>query len=215
MTKKITLHILAVLASFNLSAQAWKVEIKSNVELRTWKLTGKKEAVESPCAGASIKLYKGGGVVASVQSDAMGNFSILVPPNDNFIIEVSYPGCNTKKFDVNTNGVPPDVGVEGYKPGFDIGGFVMAKPLPGVDYSALKTPLASISYVPRKRNFDDDEAVTQQGLSIVSSIQMEEEVIMKDFCAQNAQGDAALSKGDCALAKTLYEKAQKMIAGEP
>src|ERR1035437_1569710 len=132
----------ALLLSFSASAQNWKLEIKSNVELRTWKLNSKSESVETALAGATIKLFKGSTVVAQVTSNGNGDFILLVPPNDNFIIEVSYPGCNTKKFDVSTMDVPKEVGDDTYKPGFDIGGFIMAKPFKGIDYSPLQIPLA-------------------------------------------------------------------------
>ena len=110
MKKQIILTITLLLFGFCVSAQNWKVEIKSNVELRTWKLTSSSESVETPLAGAYIKLFKGSQMISQVVSDGSGNFSILVPPNDNFIIEVSYPGCNTKKFDVNTQNVPEEIG---------------------------------------------------------------------------------------------------------
>src|ERR1700757_4066600 len=95
-TMKNILKLIAfsLLLTFSAQSQSWKVEIKSNVELRTWKLNGKYEYAETPLAGAVIKLLKGGAMVTQVISDGAGNFSIMVPPNDNFIIEVSYPGCN-------------------------------------------------------------------------------------------------------------------------
>ncbi len=214
MKKSFTLIIATLLLSFSADAQNWKVEIKSNVELRTWKLNSKSESVETPLAGASIKLFKGSTIVTQVTSNGNGDFILSVPPNDNFIIEVSYPGCNIKKFDVNTMDVPKEVGDDNYKPGFDIGGFIMAKPFKGIDYSGLQIPLAKIAYVPRKRNFDDDEAITQQGLSIVAKIGAAENTLIQSFCAANSAGDAALSKPDCPLAKTFYEKALTIIPGE-
>lgn len=46
--------IAVLLLNFSLKAQSWKVEIKSNVEIRTWKLTTKVEVSEKPCLGQPL-----------------------------------------------------------------------------------------------------------------------------------------------------------------
>ncbi|MFL5752086.1 MAG: carboxypeptidase regulatory-like domain-containing protein [Bacteroidia bacterium] len=197
------------------NAQEWKLKLSSNVELRTWKLTTKAESQEKPLLGANIKLMQGSSVVAQVNSDANGDFTLMVPPGGNYIIEVSYPGCNTKRFAVTTKDVPDAVGEGGYVPSFSIGGFVMAKPFPGIDYSGLSQALVKVIYEPKLKNFDDEEAATQKGLEIVSKIAQAEDVLITNFCSTNKAGDVALNKPDCPLAKTLYEKAITIIPGEP
>jgi hypothetical protein len=197
------------------SAQEWKLKLSSNVELRTWKLTTKAESQEKPLLGANIKLMQGSTVVTQVNSDANGDFTLLVPPGGNYIIEVSYPGCNTKRFAVTTKDVPDVVGEGGYVPSFSIGGFVMAKPFPGIDYSGLNQALVKVIYEPKLKNFDDEEAATQKGLEIVSRIARAEDVLITNFCSTNKAGDVALNKPDCPLAKSLYEKAITIIPGEP
>ncbi|MDP2387333.1 MAG: carboxypeptidase-like regulatory domain-containing protein [Bacteroidota bacterium] len=205
--------IAVLLLSFTLKAQSWKVEIKSNVEIRTWKLTTKIEVSEKPCLGATIKLLLNGTVVEQTTSDGGGDFTLHVPPKGSYIIEVSYPGCNTKRAAVITEGVP-DFGEEVFNPSFGIGGFVMSKPLPGIDYSGLQQPMVKVGYIPRIKNFDDDEAYTQQSLGVVGKISAAENALMESFCATNRSGDEALKKPDCPLAKILYEKAISMIPGE-
>src|SRR5574343_176828 len=50
-----------------------------------------------------------------------------------------YQGCNAKKFSIVTTGVPQELQNDpSWKPSFSIGGFVMAKPFPGIDYSGLQ-----------------------------------------------------------------------------
>ncbi|HEY1039009.1 MAG TPA: hypothetical protein VGF30_06360 [Bacteroidia bacterium] len=195
------------------TAQSWKVEIKSNVEIRTWKLTTKVEVTEKSCMGASIKLLQDGKVIEQTTSDGDGDFTLHVPPKGTFIIEVSYPGCNTKRATVITEGVP-DFGEEVFNPSFGIGGFVMAKAWPGIDYSALNQPLVKVVYVPRIKNFDDDQGYTDQALVNVGKISAAENALLESFCATNKAGDDAMKVPDCPLAKTLYEKAIKMIPGE-
>lgn len=196
-------------------AQGWSVKISSNVEFRTWKLTTKADKEEKALLGASITLYQGSKVISQNTSDSNGDFVVNVPGNGEYVLTVSYPGCNTKKFSIITTGVPPDVQQDpNFKPSFSIGGFVMAKPFPGIDYSGLQQTLVKVVYEPKIRNFDDDEAYTEVGLGIVMKISASENVLINNFCNTNKAGDAALVKPDCPLAKMLYEKAIAMIPGE-
>ncbi|MGZ4037791.1 MAG: hypothetical protein ACXVPQ_08185, partial [Bacteroidia bacterium] len=182
------------------------------MELRTWKLTTKADKTEEPLSGATIVLYKGTTVVHKSATNITGGFEVLVPLNGEFILEVSYSGCNTKRFYVSTLDVPEDVRKEGYfKPTFSIGGFVMAKPFPGIDYSGLQQPLVKVAYSAKIKNFDDDANYTDVGLSIVSKIADAENTLIEKFCATNRAGDAALAKPDCPLAKKLYNEAIALI----
>ncbi len=196
-------------------AADWQLKLSSNVEIRNWKLTSKAEKEEKSLAGASIVLTKNGQMVAQTTSNANGDFTIMVPPNGDYILTVSYPGYNTKRFAVNTYNVPEDFAKNDYKPTFSIGGFIMAKAFPGIDYSGLEKPLVKVEFKQKKKVFDHDEAVTNEGLRIVTKIYNDEDALIQNFCNTNKQGDIALAKPDCPLAKMLYEKAIKIIPGEP
>jgi hypothetical protein len=213
---KRSLHFLVLIVLITVSplfSQGWELDLRSNVEIRTWKLTTKAEESLKPLGGASIKLMRGSTVVKQTTSDGNGDFIIQVPANGDFILEVSYAGCNTKRASVNTMNVP-DFGEEIFKPTFGIGGFIMSKPFPGIDYTGLQQALVKVAYVPRVKNFDDDEAYTQQSLGSVSKIAEAEKILMERFCSTNKSGDEAMKKPDCPLAKTLYEKAMTIIPGE-
>jgi hypothetical protein len=215
MMKKINyLLILASVFALNLKAQDWSLKLSSNVEIRSWKLTSTYEKEERSLGGASIVLTKVGQIVAQTTSDGSGDFTIMVPPNGEYILTVSYPGYNTKRFSVNTNDVPAEFAKDNYKPTFSIGGFIMAKPFPGIDYSGLQQPLVRVQFMPKKKLFDHDDLVTDQGLAIVSKIAAAENALIQSFCSTNKAGDVALAKPDCPLAKTLYEKAMTIIPGE-
>jgi hypothetical protein len=211
--KKLLACFLFFTLSMPLFSQGWELDLSSKVEIRSWKLSTKAEESVKSLAGATIKLLKGGTVVNQATSDGNGDFKIKVPANGNFLLEVSYPGCNTKKASINTMNVP-DFGEEIFKPSFGIGGFVLSKPFPGIDYSGLQQPLVKIVYKESVKNFDDDEANTQQGLGVVSTIAQNEKILIDRFCSTNKAGDDAMKKPDCPLAKTLYEKAMTIIAGE-
>jgi hypothetical protein len=204
--------LLCILAPAS-HAQDWSLSLSSNVELRTWKLSTKADKEEKGLGGASIKLLKGGAVINEVKSFPNGDFKIDIPGNGEFSLEVSYPGCNTKKFAISTLGVPADIAKDNFRPSYGIGGFIMARPLPGIDYSYLSQALVKVVYLNRGK-FEDDNSITERSLKAVSKINDAENQLIEKFCSTNREGDAALSKPDCPLAKTLYEKAIGLIPGE-
>ncbi len=214
MIKFITL-IFLLFFGIELSSQTWELKLTSNVYLRKWKLTSKADKDETQIGGASIILYKAGKQVAQTTSSSDGEFTIMVPPNGDYYLAVSYPGCNTKRMAVNTQAVPDNIANDNFKPSFKIsGGFIMVKPYPGINYSELSQDLIRVEYLSSKKAFDDTDEGTQKGLGIVSKIYSDEDALFKNFCSTNKAGDVALAKPDCPLAKTLYEKAITMISGE-
>jgi hypothetical protein len=197
------------------TTKSWSLKLNSHVELRTWKLTYKSDKTETSLAGASIVLSKQGKVVSQMTTGSDGDFTIMVPGNDVFILTVSYPGCNPKRIEVVTTGVPEEIQNSNFYPSFSIiGGFIMAKPFPGIDYNGLQEPLVKVVYSPKIKNFDDDHAYTDYGIGIVSKIKNAEQILIDKFCGTNKQGDAALAIPDCPLAKRLYNEAIALIPGE-
>jgi len=215
---KISGIIFFIPVSFLLSQNAdWRLRLESNVYLRTWKLTTKAEKTEAEIFGAKIVLYDAATQkpVAQTVSDNEGKFMLEVPPNGNFYILISYPGCNTKKMTVDTRNVPQEIQEKNFRPRFKItGGFIMAKPYPGIDYNGLNEPLVHVRYFENKKAFDDDKDFTERGSSIVSKIYDSEWDLFKKFCDFNKKGDDALAIPDCPLAKKMYESALALIPGE-
>lgn len=216
--KKIAFIILLCLGLFSnaqTTTKTWALKLSSHVELRTWKLTYKSDKTEKSLPGASLVLTKQGKVVWQGSSDANGDYTIMVPGNDVFILTVSYPGCNAKRIEIVTTGVPQEIQNSNFYPSFSIiGGFIMAKPFPGIDYNGLQEPLVKVVYSPKIKNFDDDHAYTDYGTGIVSKIKTAEQTLIDKFCGTNKQGDAALAIPDCPLAKRLYNEAIALIPGE-
>lgn len=214
MQKVVNILLFLCLSSNFVTGQEWMLKLKSQVELRNWKLTNKAEKTEKTLPGASITLSKNGNVIGQTMTNANGDFEIDIPARGEFILTITYAGCNTKKFSVSTNGVPEDVGKDNYKPTISIGGFVMSKPIKGVDYLGLNEPLVKVEYKGGGQNFDKDETVTSKGLQIVSKIYDAETAIINKFCATNKLGDDALAKKNCPLAKSYYLKAISMLSDE-
>jgi hypothetical protein len=198
------------------TTNTWSLKLSSHVELRTWKLTYKSDKTEKSLAGASLVLTKQGKVVWQGVSDANGDYTLMVPGNDVFILTVSYPGCNAKRIEIVTTGVPEDIQNSNFYPSFSIiGGFIMAKPFPGIDYNGLQEALVKVVYSPKIKNFDDDHNYTEYGTNIVSKIKDAEQILIDKFCGTNKKGDEALAIPDCPLAKRLYNEAIALIPGEP
>jgi hypothetical protein len=213
--KKNYLIILSAIFYANIGySQVWTLKLTSSVELRTYKLTNKIDESVEKLQGASIILYKGSSIVKQMQSDGNGDFTIDVPANGDFILSVTYSGCNSKKFSISTFGVPEELENDNYKPTFAIEGVIMAKPFPGINYSLLQQSLAKIIYISNGKKFDDDEDFTNQMLAELSKMRDNETVLLENFTSTNNNGDIALSKGDCPLAKLNYEKAMTIIPGE-
>jgi tetratricopeptide (TPR) repeat protein len=212
--KSLVIFLSSLFLHTILNAQEWTLKLRSSVELRTFKLTNKVDISEEKLAGATITLSKGAITISQMQSDGSGDFVIDVPANGDYVLTVSYSGCNPKKFAISTMGVPEELAKDNYKPTFGIEGVIMAKAFPSINYSVLQQPLAIIVYTPNGKKFDDEEGYTNQMLAELTKIREAENVLMNNFTSTNNTGDVALSKGDCPLAKASYEKAMTIIPGE-
>ena len=193
----------------------WSLKLSSNVYLRTWKLDTKANKEEKEIDGATITLFQNDKQIDQTTSGNGGEFTILIPKDGEFYLTVSYPGCNTKRMGINTQNVPENISKDNFKPSFKIiGGFIMVKPYPGINYSELNQNLIRVEYLLNKKAFDDTEEGTEKGFAIVSKIYDAEDDLFNKFCSTNKAGDIALVKPDCPLAKSLYEKAISIIPGE-
>src|SRR5688572_17236947 len=119
---RLIILITALLLSFRVTSQDWSLKLRSRVELRTWKLSTRADKTEKSLTGATVVLHKGPATIAQTITDGDGNFEIDIPANGDFILTITYAGCNTKKFFVSTKGVPEAVGKDQYKPTISIGG---------------------------------------------------------------------------------------------
>lgn len=211
--QKFLLIAFLACASFT-DAQNWSLKITSHIGFRKYIVDTKAVKDETVLGGASVKLYKNGTMVDQSVTDGGGYFSIFVPSNGEYELAVTYPGCFTKKIYINTNGVPADVQKTNIKPSISIEGFILSKPLPGVDYSSLDQTLAKIVFIPKDKNFGDEEMYTKEGLALVARIEEAEMALINSFCEANKSGDEAMKKQDCVLAKKMYDNAMTLLPGE-
>src|SRR5688572_8598603 len=142
--KQFLLLTSLLLGSYITEAQEPSLYLKSHVDQRTLILTSKVAVIEKSLVGADVVLYKQNTEVSRTKTDGNGDFKVLIPINGEYELIVSYPGCNSKKVALNTNGIPADLQKTNFISTFSIGGFVMAKPLPGINYSELQKPLVKV-----------------------------------------------------------------------
>jgi tetratricopeptide (TPR) repeat protein len=206
------LLILIAFACSNIYSQEWSLKLKSTVQLRTWKLTSRADKDERSCEGANIQLIQDNKIIKEIMSDKDGNFVIDIPGNGIFYINISYPGCNGKKFYVSTKNVSSYAAGNNFKPAVTIGGFMMAKPFSGIDYIGLQEPLLAVEY--KNNEFDKDQTVSNKGVQIIENIMDAEVRLIDKFCFQTKLGDEALNKKNYKLAKQYYTKALELIPNE-
>lgn len=214
MTKQNKLVLAFALCACLTQAQNWSLKISSHIGFRKYIVDTKAIKDETVLGGASIKLYKGDKVVDQTFSDGGGYFSIFVPANGEYELRVTKEGCFTKKIYINTNGVPEEAQKNDIKPSISIEGFILSKPLPGIDYSNLEQTLAKIVYIPKDKNFGDEEMYTKEGLALVARIEAAEMELINSFCEANKAGDEAVKKEDCVLAKKMYTNAMTLLPAE-
>jgi hypothetical protein len=210
------IFFVILLLSISLFAQNWQLKLYSSVYLRNWKLTTKIENNETHISGADIILYEySGKIISQTKSNNLGEFMVMVPPNGEFYLTVSYSGCYTKRIAINTQGVPEEVSKDNFNPTFKIiGGFVMSKSYPKIDYSELRQDIIRVEYFSGKKAFDDNKASSNKGLKAISKIYSAEEELFNNFCSTLKAGDVALANFDCLLAKAENTKAQEIIPNE-
>lgn len=210
---KILFLTFAISCSF-VKAQEWSLKITSHIGFRQFALDTRAVREESMKSGAYVKLLQGDKLITQTISDYDGYYSIYAPANGEYTLTVSYPGCITKMIYINTNNVPEKIQKSNFKPSLNIEGFILSKPLPGIDYSSLGQLLAKVVYIPKDQNFGDEEMYTKEGLAIVRRIEEAETELVNRFCDANKAGDEALKVQDCPLAKKMYESALAMLPGE-
>src|SRR5688572_13330480 len=122
-------------------AQNGNLKLKSKVELNNWKLSSRAYKQEKFLNGASVKLYKAEALVSQTTSDQDGNFELDIPASGAYTIEVTYAGCNPKKFVANTRTIHTKAGDF---PLVDITGMIMPKAIKTNDNLGLYQPLVKI-----------------------------------------------------------------------
>ena len=159
----------------------------------------------SNLGGATIQITQGGKVVQSAMTDGSGNYSFSLPLGAEYLVVVSKDGYVSKKFSVNTLGVPPEKANSKFA---DIeASLSLFKRYEGVDYSLLNQPLNKYSYNPNKDNFEYDKAYLEQMIAGMQSIKEAEKAAKNKEKEKEANYQASVKAGDKAFGKKEWQGA--------
>ena len=159
----------------------------------------------SNLVGATIQITQGGKVVQSAMTDGSGNYFFSLPLGAEYLVVVSKDGYVSKKFSVNTLGVPPEKATSKFA---DIeASLSLFKRYEGVDYSLLNQPLNKYSYNPYKDNFEYDKAYLEQMIAGMQTIKEAEKAAKNKEKEKEANYQAAIKAGDKAFGKKEWQGA--------
>jgi hypothetical protein len=156
-------------------------------------------------SGAAITITQGGKVVNNVLTNAGGGFMFDVPFGGDFLVTVSKDGYVSKRFSINTNGVPPEDQTTKYGTiQIDMG---LNKRYEGVDYSLLNQPINKYMYNPAKDKFEYDKNYLDQMLAGLGAIKEAEKNAKNREKDKEANYQAAVKEGDKAFGKKEWQPA--------
>ncbi len=148
-------------------------------------------------------------------TDATGHFNFSVPFGVDYLITVSKDEFVSKKFDINTNGIPPEKSSSNFK--VIQADITLFKRMKGVDYSILDQPIIKYSYNAEDEVFAFDEKLLQDMLNKIETIhETEDDIILKQKQEETVYknliklADKAFSKEDWQSAIVKYQEANKI-----
>ncbi len=128
-------------------------------------------------SGVTLQITQGGKPYRSVMTDANGNYYFELPLGGDFLIVVSKDTYVSKKFTINTQGVPPDKGTANDPYPIIDASLTMFKKVEGIDYSLLNQPLIKYEYNPKMDNFGYDKNYLEQMKAKMETIKEAEKVV--------------------------------------
>ena len=197
-------YFILIFYSFSISSQELSIKIKG-------KITDDLSAI----VDANIIITQNSKIVNKLLTDATGHFSFSVPFGVDYLITVSKDEFVSKKFDINTNGIPPEKSSSNFK--VIQADITLFKRMKGVDYSILDQPIIKYSYNAEDEVFDFDEKLLKDMLNKIETIhetedditikQKQEETVYKNIIKL---ADKAFSKEDWQSAIVKYQEANKI-----
>ena len=155
---------------------------------------------------AVVTLMKNGVFDKKTRSAANGKFSLVLQPNNDYLIDIAKGGYVSKLISVSTKGVPEDKVGKGF-PAFpiEIGIF---KEMQELDTDILKEPIGKIMYYEKDDNFNYDKSYVKEVKSKLDKLAKEAAAltIKKEAAAAAAKAEAG------AAAKAEAEAATKAKA---
>jgi hypothetical protein len=152
---------------------------------------------KSNLSGVNVLVTQGGKTIKSITTDGSGKYSFELPLGSDYLVTVSKDGYVTKKFTINTGGVPPEKATTQFP--IIQASLGMFKKMEGVDYSALNQPLNKYNYNPSTDNFEYDTQYLEQMLSKLDGIKTAEKEVIKKEKEKEANYSSLIKQGDKAF----------------
>ena len=170
-------------------------------------------------SGAQVQVMQGGKMINTITTDGSGKYAFELPLGGDYQVTVSKEGYVSKKFTVNTMGVPPERATTKFP--IIQASLGLFKKMEGVDYSALNQPLNKYKYSGEADNFEYDEAYLEQMLAKLESIKAAEKDLIKkekekeaNYAAAIKLGDKQFNSKDLQGALGSYQEAQRLKPNE-
>jgi len=197
-------YFILIFFSFSIFSQELSIKIK-----------GKITDDLHPIVDANIIITQNSKIVNKLLTDATGHFNFSVPFGVDYLITVSKDEFVSKKFDINTNGIPPEKSSSNFK--VIQADITLFKRMKGVDYSILDQPIIKYSYNAEDEVFDFDEKLLKDMLNKIETIhETEDDITLKQQLEESAYkntiklADKAFSKEDWQSAIVKYKEANKI-----
>jgi membrane protein involved in colicin uptake len=177
-------------------------------------ITGRVTKDGKKLEGAIVTVIKNGVQVQQLTTSGNGKFDLVLDANADYIISFTKAGYITKRLSFSTRGVPPERAKEGFA-GLDVGEIGIFEDLPGSNINAiLQQPVGKFAFFPAEGDFNYDEAYTRSIQSQLAQIKAAEEEakkkaeeLLKKYNAAIAKGDKAMAAKDYNAAKAAYNEA--------
>ena len=159
---------------------------------------------------AIVTVNKNGAFDKKTRTASNGKFSLVLQPNNDYLIEVSKPGYVSKTIQVFTKGVADEKVGKGF-PAFpiEVGLFKEMKEL---DTKILEKPIAKIMYYEKEDNFNYDKAYVRQVQSKLDKLTREAEKLSIQKEAEAARAEAQAQASAAALAEAQAAAKAKAAA---
>ncbi len=197
-------YFILIFFSFSIFSQELSIKIKG-------KITDDLSAI----VDANVIITQNSKIVSKLLTDATGHFNFSVPFGVDYLITVSKDEFVSKKFDINTNGIPPEKSSSNFK--VIQADITLFKRMKGVDYSILDQPIIKYSYNAEDEVFAFDEKLLQDMLNKIETIhETEDDIILKQKQEETVYkniiklADKAFSKEDWQTAIVKYQEANKL-----
>ena len=208
-TLRLALLLVLFLGAFTVSAQVDNVYVYGTV---------KDYATSKKLDGITVTVYKNGGKLAEVVTNASGKYEFNLDYGSDYKIVYSKPGMVSKNISIDTKNIPEEERVGGH--GMNVEMTLFAE-LPGIDFSMLQQPIGKAKFDAASKEVTWDLQYTEQVRAEIQRLMKEYDEKKKreanadqEFAKLMQQGDASMTAGDYKKAVDNFTAALGLKPGD-